>query len=145
MISEFSQLVICEAFADDEVKHSEGQKASSFTSFIPLILITAVFYFLVIRPQQKKNKEHQQKLKNLTRGDEIITTGGIVGTVTNIPSDGDYITIEIAKDVKVKLNKVYVADFVTHSSNMNELKSEKEHNKKNDSEAKKSDKYDIIQ
>ena len=99
-----------------------------------------MFYFLVIRPQQKKNKEHQQKLKILSRGDEIITTGGIIGTVVNTPPEGDYIIIEIAKDVKVKLNRLYVADFVTNNSSVQEKKSEKKHKTKNDIEGKHSDK-----
>ena len=139
-MNELSQLIICEAFADDTTKHSDGHQQSSFTSFIPLILITAVFYFLVIRPQQKKNKEHQQKLQTLSRGDEVMTTGGIIGTVVSIPSEGDYITIEIAKDVKVKLHRLYVADFVKNNSKEQDKKLEKKHKKKNSIEEKNPDK-----
>jgi len=132
MTIEFSQLICSEAFAHDEIVNTETSKASSFTSFIPLILITAVFYFLVIRPQQKKNKEHQTKLKTLSRGDEIITTGGIIATVSNVPQDADYILVEIAKDVKVKLSKLYVADFASKDNSRDKSQEKKSSKKQED-------------
>jgi preprotein translocase subunit YajC len=100
-------LLFNEAFAEEAVA-----KSSNITSFLPLILITVVFYFLVIRPQQKKNKEHQDKLKNLSRGDEVITTGGIVGKVAQIIPNSDHLMIEIAKDLEIKIHKIYIADFM---------------------------------
>ena len=135
MKTKFSQLVCNEAFANDDAAHPEASKTSNFTSFIPIILITAVFYFLVIRPQQRKNKEHQMKLKSLSRGDEIVTTGGIMGTVTNVPQDSDHILVEIAKDVKVKINKLYVADFVSK-----DLPEEKSQDKKSSKKHKSDEK-----
>ena len=65
------------AYAADEIT----QKGSTFGNFMPIILIVAVFYFIIIRPQQKKNKEHQNKLNSLVKGDEVITSGGIIGTI----------------------------------------------------------------
>ena len=100
-------LLFNEAFAEEAVA-----KSNNITSFLPLILITVVFYFLVIRPQQKKNKEHQDKLKNLSRGDEVITTGGIVGKVAQIIPNSDHLMIEIAKDLEIKIHKIYIADFM---------------------------------
>jgi len=72
---------------------------SPFGAFIPLILIFAIFYFLLIRPQQKKAKEHTSSLEAMKAGDEVLTSGGIYGTVVKI--DGDKAVIEIADKVKV--------------------------------------------
>ena len=71
-------------------------------SFLPLILIFVVFYFLLIRPQQKKMKEHQALIGGLRRGDRIVTAGGIIGTVTRVGAD-DEVTVEIAEGVRVRL------------------------------------------
>ena len=75
---------------------------SNFAQFIPLILIFVIFYFFLIRPQQKKDKEHKEMVKNLKRGDEVITSGGIIGKVDRIFED-DRIEIEIADGVKVQV------------------------------------------
>ncbi len=75
---------------------------SNFAQFIPLILIFVIFYFFLIRPQQKKVKEHKDMVKNLKRGDEVITSGGIIGKVDRIFED-DRIEIEIADAVKVQV------------------------------------------
>lgn len=141
MTTEISQILISDAFADEEVKHNDSHGASTLKSFAPLILITIVFYFLVIRPQQKKNKEHQEKLKSLSRGDEIMTTGGIMATISNVPHDSDYITIEIAPDVKVKLNKSYVVDLVQKEKQKGKSeKQEKKSSKKQEEKTSEKDK-----
>lgn len=75
---------------------------SAFASFIPLILIFAIMYFLLIRPQQKKMKEHKAMVEALRRGDQVLTQGGIVGKVTKVQEDG-LIEVEIADGVKVKV------------------------------------------
>lgn len=75
---------------------------SAFASFIPLILIFAIMYFLLIRPQQKKMKEHKAMVEALRRGDQVLTSGGIVGKVTKVQEDG-LIEVEIADNVKVKV------------------------------------------
>lgn len=79
-----------------------------FEAFIPLILIFVVFYFLLIRPQQKKAKEHQALLEAIKRGDKIVTGGGIIGTVTKAADDE--LTVEIAENVKVKVDRRMVAN-----------------------------------
>ena len=76
--------------------------SSGFTQFIPLILIFVIFYFFLIRPQQKKVKEHKEMVKNLKRGDEVITSGGIIGKVDRIFED-DRIEKEIADGLKVQV------------------------------------------
>ena len=76
----------------------------AFQAFLPLILIFVVFYFLLIRPQQKKMKQHREMLAAVRRGDKVITCGGIIGTVTKVENDEE-LTVEIAKDIKVKVQR----------------------------------------
>ena len=71
-------------------------------SFIPIILIFVIMYFLLIRPQQKKIKEHKNMVDNLRRGDQVLTQGGILGKITKV-KDGEEIEVELAKDVKVSV------------------------------------------
>ncbi len=73
--------------------------------FLPLILIFVIFYFLLIRPQQKKMKEHQAMLAALKKGDKVITGGGIIGTVSRVGADGEEVDVEIANGVVVKVQK----------------------------------------
>ena len=72
--------------------------------FIPLILIFVIFYFFLIRPQQKRVREHKDMVKNLKRGDEVITSGGIIGKVDRVYED-DKLEIEISDGVKVNVIK----------------------------------------
>ena len=75
---------------------------SGIGQFIPLILIFVIFYFFLIRPQQKKVKEHKSMVEALKRGDKVITSGGITGTVERI-IDNDKVEVEIAENVKVEI------------------------------------------
>ena len=75
---------------------------SGFTQFVPLILIFVIFYFFLIRPQQKKVKEHKLMVSALKRGDEVITSGGIVGKIERVLGD-DKIDITIADNVTVQV------------------------------------------
>lgn len=86
-----------------------GGAGALFSSFLPLILIFVIFYFLLIRPQSKKAKEHREMLNSLKRGDKVITTGGILGVIEDI--EGDIITLKIGikEDVRVKMNRSYIA------------------------------------
>ena len=77
---------------------------SGFAQLIPLILIFVIFYFFLIRPQQKIVKEHKLMVENLKRGDKVITSGGIIGTVERI-IDGDKAEISITDNVKVEVIK----------------------------------------
>lgn len=76
--------------------------------FLPLILIFAIMYFLLIRPQQKKVKEHQAMVDALRRGDQVVTQGGLIGKVTNVKEDGE-VQVEIAEGVKVRVVKATIA------------------------------------
>ena len=79
-------------------------EGSGIGQFIPLILIFVIFYFFLIRPQQKKVKEHKLMVENLKRGDKVITSGGIVGTVERI-IDNDKIEVNISENVNVEIIK----------------------------------------
>ncbi len=90
-----------------------GEGASGFTGFIPLILMFVIFYFLLIRPQQKKTKEHRQMVSNLKKGDRIVTSGGIFGTVKDVKADRVIVTI--ADNVKVEVAKSAINGIVAES------------------------------
>ena len=75
---------------------------SGIGQFIPLILIFVIFYFFLIRPQQKKAKEHKTMVQNLKRGDKVITSGGVIGTVERV-MDNDRAEILISENVKVEI------------------------------------------
>ena len=77
---------------------------SGIAQFIPLILIFVIFYFFLIRPQQKKVKEHKIMVENLKRGDKVITSGGIIGTVERV-MENDKLEIQISESVKVEIVK----------------------------------------
>ena len=87
-----------------------AQQPSMQASFIPLILIFLIFYFLLIRPQQKKQKEHKILLDSIQRGDEILSSGGILGKVMKV--DNDKLTVEISKGVNVTIIRSTVADVI---------------------------------
>jgi preprotein translocase subunit YajC len=80
---------------------------ANIAQFVPLVLIFIVFYFLLIRPQQKKAKEHQNYLSNLKKGDKVITGGGIHGQITGITDS--VVTLEIAENVRIKVNRAAIA------------------------------------
>ena len=75
---------------------------SGISQFIPLILIFVIFYFFLIRPQQKKVKEHKAMVEGLKRGDKVITSGGITGTIERV-IDNEKVEVEIAENVKVEI------------------------------------------
>lgn len=82
---------------------AEGGQAGGFTAFVPLILMFVIFYFLLIRPQQKKAKEHQNMINSLKKGDKIITSGGIHGTIVSL--DDTSVNLEIADKVTIRINR----------------------------------------
>ena len=84
----------------------------AFAQFLPLILIFAIMYFLLIRPQQKKMKEHRAMVEGLRRGDQVITQGGLYGKVIKV-KDGGEIEVEIAEGVKVRVVAATIAQLVS--------------------------------
>lgn len=89
---------------------SGGQQASPIPSFVLLILMVVVFYFLAIRPQSKRAKEHKKLIDSLTKGDEAVTSGGILGKVTKV--DDNFITMEIANGVRINVQKHAVVNLM---------------------------------
>ncbi|MBT5051328.1 MAG: preprotein translocase subunit YajC [Rhodospirillaceae bacterium] len=81
---------------------------------LPIVLIIGVFYFLIIRPQQKKQKAHREMLSALHRGDRIVTSGGLVGTITKVTSDTE-IMVEIAEGIKVRVMRGMVSDVMSRT------------------------------
>ncbi len=81
---------------------------SALMNLVPLIFMFGIFYFLLIRPQQKKAKEHRALLDALKKGDQVITAGGVYGKVSAI--DGDIVTLEIATGVNIKIGKGFISN-----------------------------------
>ena len=87
-----------------------GAQGGGFSAFIPLILMFAIFYFLLIRPQQKKAKLHREMLSALKKGDKVISSGGLHGIITGLTDD--VVTMEIAPKVRVKVSRGSIAGAV---------------------------------
>jgi preprotein translocase subunit YajC len=101
-------------FVTPAYAQAAGGAGSAFASFVPLILIFAIMYFLLIRPQQKKLKEHQAMVAALRRGDQVVTQGGLIGKVTKVKEDGsNEIEVEIADNVKVRVIKTTIAQVLS--------------------------------
>jgi preprotein translocase subunit YajC len=84
-----------------------GTQPNTLVSLLPLVIIFVLFYFLLIRPQSKKQKEHRQMIDSLGSGDEVVTGGGIVGRITDV---GDqFLTVEFAEGVTMKVQKHTIA------------------------------------
>ncbi|MCB4822948.1 preprotein translocase subunit YajC [Roseicella aerolata] len=99
-------MLISPAYAQD----AAGGGLALITQLAPLILIFAVFYFLLIRPQQKKQKEHREMLKQLKRGDRVLTAGGIFAKVTTVKEGVDEVEVEIAPNVRVSVLRQTIGD-----------------------------------
>ncbi|MCC2665979.1 MAG: yajC [Geminicoccaceae bacterium] len=83
-----------------------------FISLMPLVLIFVVFYFLLIRPQQKKMKAHREMIAAVKRGDKVLTAGGIIGTVVKVEESDDVLLVEIAKDIRVRVARSTISDLL---------------------------------
>ena len=78
--------------------------------FVPFILIFVIMWFLIIRPQQRRVRAHQEMIKNVRRGDTVVTSGGIIGKVTKVADESSDIEVEIAEGVKVKLARAMISE-----------------------------------
>lgn len=96
-------------FASPAYAQAAGGGFSSFGSFVPLILIFAIMYLLMIRPQQKKMKEHRQMVAGLRKGDQVVTAGGLIGKVTKVKEDNE-IEVELNEGVRVRVRQATIAD-----------------------------------
>ncbi len=89
-----------------------GEPAAAFMQFVPLLLMLAIFYFLLIRPQQKRAKQHKAMLAGLKKGDQILSTGGLIGRIVDM--DGDMLTIDLG-ETKVTIGRAYVVGLIDQS------------------------------
>ena len=106
-------------------------------TFLPLIAIFAIFYFLMIRPQQRKMKLHREMVANLRRGDKVVTAGGFIGTVAKVHDDE--LEVEIAKDVKVRVGRGTISEVVNKSQPRGEKTTAKREEPANEPEAAEAD------
>jgi len=97
-------MLISPAFAQS------GGFAEGGLGLMPIILVMVIFYFLLIRPQQKRAKQHKEMLSALKRGDKIVTNGGLTGTIIKAVDDSETSEVEIDKDVKVNVVRTMIAD-----------------------------------
>ncbi|MFC0384080.1 preprotein translocase subunit YajC [Muricoccus vinaceus] len=102
-------MFISPAFAQDA---AAGGAAGMLMQFAPLLLIFGVFYFILIRPQQKKMKEHRDMLGQLKRGDRVVTGGGMVATITKVKEGSDEIEAEIAPNVRVTIVRTTIGSVI---------------------------------
>jgi preprotein translocase subunit YajC len=86
--------------------------AFDFVSLLPLVLIFVVFYFLLIRPQQKKMRDHRAMVDAMKKGDQVVTAGGIIGRIAKVEPGDNTVTVEIAPNVQVKVARHTISDIV---------------------------------
>ena len=99
-------------FVSPAYAQSAGGAGGGLEAILPLVLIFIVFYFLLIRPQQKKMKQHRETLAAIRRGDRIVTGGGNIGLVSKV-DDEEQVTVEISKDIKVKVRRELISAVVS--------------------------------
>ena len=90
-----------------------GGAAGGLISFVPIILIFVIMYFLMIRPQQKKVKEHRAMVEALRRGDQVVTSGGLIGKVTKVDDQKGEVEVELAPNVKVRVVRSTISQVVS--------------------------------
>ncbi|QJC27832.1 sec translocon accessory complex subunit YajC [Anaplasma platys] len=116
MFSFFSDAL---ASAETTTAASAAGVGASLAGFVPLVLIFGVFYFLVIRPQQKKIREHKELVNSLKRGDKVVAAGGLFGTVEKVDSDNGYLFLEVASGVQIKALKTSVTEVLNKKHEKN--------------------------
>ena len=87
-----------------------GTSTDMIVQFVPFILIFVIMWFLIIRPQQRRAKEHQELVRNVRRGDTVVTSGGILGRVSKVTDEAAEIEVEIADNVKVKVVRTMISE-----------------------------------
>ena len=104
-------MFISPAYAQSSLFGGAGGDGGMLMSLLPFVLIFVIMYFLILRPQQKRVKTHQEMVKNVRRGDTVVTNGGLIGKVTKVVDDDQIeIEIEIADDVRIRQMRQMVSD-----------------------------------
>ncbi|MDD5634035.1 MAG: preprotein translocase subunit YajC [Candidatus Omnitrophica bacterium] len=93
------------AFAETSQGVSSPAAVNTIMNFLPIIIIFVIFYFLLIRPQKKSQQEHAKMLENLQKNDEVITIGGMYGTILNVEKQSDVVTLRIDDNTRIKIQK----------------------------------------
>lgn len=109
-------MFISSAWAQEAATAAAGaaQQPGVLANIAPLFLIMVVFYFLLIRPQQKRLKEHQNMIESIKRGDKIVTAGGVIATVTKVEDDA-HVQVEIAPEIKVKIVRSTISSVLSRT------------------------------
>jgi preprotein translocase subunit YajC len=102
-------MFITPAFAQGSMFGGAGGDGGMLMSLLPFVLIFVIMYFLILRPQQKRVKQHAEMVKNVRKGDTVVTSGGLVGRVTKVVDD-DQIEVEVADGVRVRQMRSMVSD-----------------------------------
>lgn len=100
------------AFAQEAAPAAAVTLGSTIKSMAPLLMVMVIFYFLLIRPQSKRAKEHREMLKNLTKGAQVVTAGGIMGEVAKVDNDKGLILVQIAENVKIKIRQEAISEII---------------------------------
>lgn len=124
------------SFISPAYAQAGGAGAGGLEAMFPLLLIFVVFYFLLIRPQQKKAKEHKAMLEAVRRGDKIVTGGGIIGTVNKVIDENE-ISVEIADGIKVRVQRGLLATVLSKTEPVSEDKKPKKGKKSGKSDGDK--------
>jgi preprotein translocase subunit YajC len=125
-------------FISPAYAQAAGGGFGGMESLLPLVLIFVVFYFLLIRPQQKKQKEHKAMLEALHRGDRVVTSGGIIGTITKVHSETELI-VEIAEGVKVRVARGMIADVLSKTESRDATNDNSDDDNSDDEEGSESE------
>ena len=121
----------------DALPKAPESAATNWTSLVPMVLIFAVFYFLLIRPQEKRRRAQQDLVSGVKKGEEVLTNSGLIGTVSKINDSDNTIFLSIAKDVEVKMLKTSITDILSRAKNIETKAVEKPADKKAEKKGKK--------
>lgn len=99
----------------DALPKAPESPGNSWTSLVPMVLIFAVFYFLLIRPQEKRRRAQQDLVSGVKKGEEVLTNSGIIGVVSKINDSDNTVHISIAKDVEIKMLKTSISDILSRT------------------------------
>jgi len=109
-------MFVSEALAQTAGAAAPSSPMGDIGFFVPLILVFIVMWFFMIRPQQKKQKAHQAMVRAAKRGDKIVTSGGLIGTISKANEADNDVEVEIAKDVKIRVMRHAIADIITRTA-----------------------------
>lgn len=123
-------MFISPAFAQATTEAAAAPSGSMSSMIIQLVLIFVIFYLLLIRPQQKRIKEHERQVNALKKGDKLITGGGIIATVTEVDAENNELKVEIAQGVTVRIARPTVRDVISSDLTKEENNNKKQKSKK---------------